>query len=499
MEPPPGERVTERVPVHPGPARAACWSGRPPGPTRVGRGEPVTLAARHARRGRTAPLSAPPPRARHADHRVPAGPEGTDSCVNPGPSAPRPALTPPGAGTGARGEAAERALGKRGWVVAGPSSGATASPEGCGRVTLRDVAALAGVSVSPVSSVVHARVSVREQTRRRVREAAGQLGCRPNPAARRLRSGRSRMIGPALPSVTVPYVRDLADAVLRGAGDRGLSVLMTQTHGDVRRERGVRDDPYLRHVDGILLAPVARRPSPVARRPRRRGGHGAVRGETAGRGGLVVRCPTRAFASTPAPSRLPAPYSPTWSREAGDGIAALAPRGEARPAESDVRCQGHVAGLRDAGPPVRPERVVRTERVTFASGAAAARALLGQTPDTDAVFALGDALAPGALRGLHDAGRVVPDDTAWPGSPTWPRRRSAPRPHHGRPGPRGTGRACRVAPRRTHPGAGGRVCPCLPPGTTPSDSASPNGSRVVSQRSEQAPAGCDLLGWCRWW
>ncbi|MBZ6107426.1 substrate-binding domain-containing protein [Streptomyces olivaceus] len=77
-----------------------------------------------------------------------------------------------------------------------------------------------------------------------------------------------------------------------------------------------------------------------------------------------------------------------------------------------MRCQGYVAGLRDAGPPVRPERVVRTERVTFASGAAAARALLGQAPDTDAVFALGDALAPGALRGLHDVGRVVPDDTA---------------------------------------------------------------------------------------
>ncbi|MFC8335375.1 LacI family DNA-binding transcriptional regulator [Streptomyces olivaceus] len=66
-------------------------------------------------------------------------------------------------------------------MVAGPSSGATASPEGCGRVTLSDVAALAGVSVSPVSSVVHARVSVREQTRRRVREAAGQLGCLAQP------------------------------------------------------------------------------------------------------------------------------------------------------------------------------------------------------------------------------------------------------------------------------------------------------------------------------
>ncbi|WP_372478766.1 substrate-binding domain-containing protein [Streptomyces olivaceus] len=214
------------------------------------------------------------------------------------------------------------------------------------------------------------------------------------------------MIGPALPSVTVPYARDLADAVLRGAGDRGLSVLMTQTHGDVRRERGVRDDPYLRHVDGILLAPVARR-------PRRRGGHGAVRGETAGRGGLVVRCRKRFICfDTGSFAAARAVLAHLVARGRRRYLRAGPPRGEARPAESDVRCQGYVAGLRDAGLPVRPERVVRTERVPFASGAAAARALLGQAPDTDAVFALGDALAPGALRGLHDAGRVVPDDTA---------------------------------------------------------------------------------------
>ncbi|GHI99284.1 hypothetical protein TPA0906_11500 [Streptomyces olivaceus] len=118
---------------------------------------------------------------------------------------------------------------------------------------------------------------------------------------------------------------------------------------------------------------------------------------------LLRGCPRR----TRPPGRArPATVSPRWPPGGGGG------GGEARPAESDVRCQEYVAGLRDAGLPVRPERVVRTERVPFASGAAAARALLGQAPDTDAVFALGDALAPGALRGLHDAGRVVPDDTA---------------------------------------------------------------------------------------
>ncbi|MFB6790610.1 hypothetical protein ACFCWT_28550 [Streptomyces olivaceus] len=48
----------------------------------------VRSVARRGYRGRTAPLSAPPVRTRHADHTVPADPEGTDFCVVPGPSAP---------------------------------------------------------------------------------------------------------------------------------------------------------------------------------------------------------------------------------------------------------------------------------------------------------------------------------------------------------------------------------------------------------------------------
>ncbi|MFF7558181.1 LacI family DNA-binding transcriptional regulator [Streptomyces olivaceus] len=268
-------------------------------------------------------------------------------------------------------------------------------------MTLRDVAALAGVSVSTVSSVVHGRVCVREETRRRVQEAVEQLGYRPNLAARRLRSGRSRVIGLALPSVTVPYFRDLADAVLRGAGDHGLSVLITQTHGDVRRERGVCDDPYLRHVDGILLVPVALAEEEAMALSAVKPLVVAASSLGAGR----VHCfDTDSFAA----ARAVVAHLVARGRRR---IAALAP-GEARPAESDVRYQGYVAGLRDAGLPVCPERVVSTERVSFASGAAAARALLGQAPDTDAVFAIGDALALGALRGLHEAGRVVPDDIA---------------------------------------------------------------------------------------
>ncbi|MGA6157075.1 LacI family DNA-binding transcriptional regulator [Stenotrophomonas sp. NPDC087984] len=117
----------------------------------------------------------------------------------------------------------------------GRLSGAGADSATRGSATLRDVAALAGVSASTVSSVVRGRGNVREETRQRVREAIDELGYRPNLSARRLRSGRSHVMGLALPSVTVPYFREFADSVLREAQQHGMSARITQTHGDVRR------------------------------------------------------------------------------------------------------------------------------------------------------------------------------------------------------------------------------------------------------------------------
>ncbi|MFD8091453.1 LacI family DNA-binding transcriptional regulator [Streptomyces malaysiensis] len=270
-----------------------------------------------------------------------------------------------------------------------------------GSATLRDVAALAGVSASTVSSVVRGRGNVREETRRRVQGAIDELGYRPNLAARRLRSGRSHVMGLVLPSLTVPYFREFADAVLREAQKHGMSVRITQTHGDVRRERGVCDDPYLRHVDGILLVPVALGQEDMRALTVTKPLIVATASFTAGR---VDSFDTDLFEA----ARTVVAHLVAGGRRR---IAALAP-GEVLPAENDERYQGYVAGLRDAGLPVSGRRVVSTETVMFAAGAQAARTLVERAPETDAVFALGDALALGALRGLRDAGRTVPGDIA---------------------------------------------------------------------------------------
>jgi DNA-binding LacI/PurR family transcriptional regulator len=69
-----------------------------------------------------------------------------------------------------------------------------------GRVSIRDVAREAGVSVTTVSHALNGKGRLHPDTRRRVREVADRLGYRPNPAARSLVSGRTGLIA-AIPSL----------------------------------------------------------------------------------------------------------------------------------------------------------------------------------------------------------------------------------------------------------------------------------------------------------
>ena len=76
--------------------------------------------------------------------------------------------------------------------------------------TLRDVAEVAGVSIKTVSNVVNDYPHVRASTRERVREAILTVGYRPQAAAQQLRTGASRMITLALPSLKFTYFSDIA-------------------------------------------------------------------------------------------------------------------------------------------------------------------------------------------------------------------------------------------------------------------------------------------------
>ena len=108
-------------------------------------------------------------------------------------------------------------------------------------VTLRDVAAAAGVHPATASRALspETRILVSEETAARVLAAAAELGYRPNPVARSLRTRRSHTVGVLIPDLNNP----LFPPIVRGVDDRlaeaGYVALIGNTDGDDDRERVV--------------------------------------------------------------------------------------------------------------------------------------------------------------------------------------------------------------------------------------------------------------------
>jgi DNA-binding LacI/PurR family transcriptional regulator len=94
------------------------------------------------------------------------------------------------------------------------------------RPTLADVAARAGVSKSLVSLVMRDEPGAGAETRRRVLEAADELGYHPDSRARLLRSGRSRLLGVVF-GIQHAFHVDLVTALYTAARDSGYELALS--------------------------------------------------------------------------------------------------------------------------------------------------------------------------------------------------------------------------------------------------------------------------------
>jgi LacI family transcriptional regulator len=122
--------------------------------------------------------------------------------------------------------------------------------------TLRDVAEAAGVHAATASRALNpaTRGLVNTETARRVMKVAEQLGYRPNPIARGLKTSKSGTIGLVIPDLTnplfPPIVRGIED-VLEPAGYSGLIV---NTDNDPGRESAQIELLRSRQVEGLIVA-----------------------------------------------------------------------------------------------------------------------------------------------------------------------------------------------------------------------------------------------------
>lgn len=120
-------------------------------------------------------------------------------------------------------------------------------------VSLKEVAAKAGVSVATASRALADHPRISEATKERVRQAAEALGYTPSAIARSLVKQETRTLGVVTTSVTDPYAAELVRAVEDAAGAAGYTLLLLTSHHIPRRELAAIRSLQERRVDGIVV------------------------------------------------------------------------------------------------------------------------------------------------------------------------------------------------------------------------------------------------------
>ena len=122
-----------------------------------------------------------------------------------------------------------------------------------GRVTLSDVARVAGVSPITVSRALRGERSVDPVLVERVTLASTQLGYVPDPAARALASQRSNHVAILIPLLSNALFVDLLDAAQRTLRSGGFQTLIGVTHYDQAQEEQLLNEQLLHRPAGLLL------------------------------------------------------------------------------------------------------------------------------------------------------------------------------------------------------------------------------------------------------
>jgi LacI family fructose operon transcriptional repressor len=270
-------------------------------------------------------------------------------------------------------------------------------------VKIKDVAALAGVSVATVSRALGSG-PVSADLRERVEQAVAQLGYRPNLSARRLRSQHSHTVGLIVSDIRNPFFTAVSRAVEDAAYRAGMRVILCNVDEDDKKE-----EMYLRlmqeeRVSGVIFSPT----NATARRFRPdRFEFPVVMIDRSGPPGLT----DAVVLDNPLAARqLVEHLIGRGYRKIGGLFGNSSTTGAERAA-------GYEAALLEKGLPVSARFVAPS----IEAAEEAVKAWLAEPARPDALIASNGLLLQGAVRALMDAGLSIPGDVALAGfdNDTW--------------------------------------------------------------------------------
>ena len=277
-----------------------------------------------------------------------------------------------------------------------PPAAVPDAPAAGGKATARDVARLAGVSISAVSRAFTAGASISAATRGKVREASRALGYRPNLLARGLMTRRTELVGLISNNFDNPAFMEIFDLFTRRLQQRGRRPLLVNL-SDGAPPGGALEMLRQYSVDGVIVAS-----SPL---------HRELAAACAAAHLPIVQAFGRPAGN--ASINVVGADNVQGGRLAGDLLCARGYRriaflgGPAAATSTEDRLQGFRERLAAGG--LRPVSELYGPSFSYQAGNALMRQLLARR-DVDAVFCGDDILAMGAIDACRAAAIAVPGD-----------------------------------------------------------------------------------------
>lgn len=122
------------------------------------------------------------------------------------------------------------------------------------KVTINDIAKIAGVSKATVSMVFNKKdENISKETREKILKVAKELNYIPNSIARSLATNRSFSIGIILPDITNPFFSEIARAIEDESNELGYNVILCNTDNKIKKEEEYIKLLISKLVDGIIF------------------------------------------------------------------------------------------------------------------------------------------------------------------------------------------------------------------------------------------------------
>ncbi|WP_297079401.1 LacI family DNA-binding transcriptional regulator [uncultured Enterococcus sp.] len=268
------------------------------------------------------------------------------------------------------------------------------------KLTIRQIAELAGVSVTTVSQILNNKGSrFSEETRRKVLTIVDEYHYRPDFFASNLIKRHSKTIGMIVPDVTDSFFSKIVEGVEQYINPLGYMLILCNSRQSLQKELKCLDDLAHRAVDGILLATPHMLPeeynlnSAFAKRTPMILIDRGINQRDSGR--LIIKEYEGSYLAVK--HLIQQGHRHIGILKENTGYYQL-----------EERFNGYRLALKDADIPFRKQYVVSNE-LTILGGYLAAKELLYRKEIT-AIFCGNDLMAMGCYKAIHESGRKVPDD-----------------------------------------------------------------------------------------